>query len=115
MAAALLLARVGCCVAVGFPLPRPAAAQSWSGGRGFSVLPFPRLQHAMAYDSQRARTVLFAGADFSANMGDTWEWDGSNWTQQSPPSSPVSRSQHAMAYDSQRSRVVLFGGVLNNG
>ena len=36
----------------------------------------------MAYDSARNRTVLFGGGDFSSNLrGDTWEWDGKNWTE----------------------------------
>ena len=41
----------------------------------------------MAYDSQRGKTVLFRGTIFpgasspSALFGDTWEWDGSAWTQ----------------------------------
>src|SRR5262249_8951846 len=46
----------------------------------------------------------------------TWEWDGSNWTQQSPATSPSARTFHAMAYDLVRQRTVLFGGwdmVLN--
>src|SRR5262245_66106604 len=38
---------------------------------------------AMAYDSQRGRTVLFGGLTLfrAPPLGDTWEWDGSTWVQ----------------------------------
>jgi hypothetical protein len=73
-----------------------------------------RYFHTMVYDSARRRTVLFGGTTDSTNnkkvLGDTWEWDGRNWTQLSPTSSPSARMGHAMAYDSARQRTVLFGG-----
>jgi hypothetical protein len=78
-----------------------------------------RSGHAMAYDSKRGRTVLFGGkvnAGFSghANFGDTWEWDGENWTQMAD-SGPAARYQHSMAFDSQRNQTVLFGGAVAAG
>jgi hypothetical protein len=42
-------------------------------------------------------------------VGDTWEWDGTVWTQRMVPGPPP-RAQHAMTYDPARERVVLFGG-----
>jgi hypothetical protein len=63
----------------------------------------------MAYDSARGRTVLFGGYDGS-QLGDTWEWDGSSWTQVFTPSAPAARSSVAIAYDVASRRVVLFGG-----
>ena len=44
--------------------------------------PAPRVYSAMAYDSNRGRTVLFGGLGGAGvgNLGDTWEWDGENWT-----------------------------------
>jgi hypothetical protein len=72
--------------------------------------PGVRWGHAMAYDSQRGRTVLFGGNPSSGlPLGDTWEWNGSAWTQVSI-TGPSGRAGHAMAYDSQRGRTVLFGG-----
>src|SRR5205807_121344 len=41
---------------------------------------------------------------------DTWTWDGSNWTQQRPATSPPKRFGAVMTYDVARDRVVLFGG-----
>jgi hypothetical protein len=47
--------------------------------------PSPRVFHALAYDSNRGRVVLFGGNPDpnQANVFfiDTWEWDGSYWTQ----------------------------------
>jgi hypothetical protein len=38
--------------------------------------PGPLESHAMNFDSQRGRTVLFGGNSGSAVLGDTWEWHG---------------------------------------
>lgn len=66
----------------------------------------------MAYDSLRGRVVLFGGAITNGALGDTWEWDGTDWTQMAT-SGPSRRYGHALAYDSRRQRVVLFGGQTN--
>mgnify|MGYP002623849382 CR=1 FL=1 len=70
----------------------------------------------MVYDAARDRVVLFGGSIGNhvvpGNLlGDTWEWDGSNWQQMSPATSPSPRTWHAMAYDERRQVVVLFGGA----
>lgn len=62
---------------------------------------------AMAYDAARERMVFFN------NDGQTWEWDGTIWTLQTPPVSPRARNAHAMVYDAARERVMLFGGERN--
>jgi hypothetical protein len=64
----------------------------------------------MTYDAARGRVVLFGGFDGS-RLGDTWEWDGTTWSEISHPVSPSARSSHAMAYDAARGRVILFGGL----
>jgi len=84
----------------------------WDGSSWSQIgsnAPQARSAHAMAYDSQRDRTVLFGGAIPGAYIGDTWEWDGSSWNQVGS-TGPQARSAHAMAYDSQRGVTVLFGG-----
>ncbi len=76
--------------------------------------PPPRFQHAMAYDSVRGKVVLYGGMSsnsFSDVLGDTWVWDGTNWTQESPQTSPPALAEHAMAFDSNQGQVVLFGGI----
>ncbi len=63
----------------------------------------------MGFDSGRGLTVLFGGYAAGA-VNDTWEWDGTDWTQRTPTSSPAPRYYHAMAYDAARGETVLFGG-----
>jgi len=54
--------------------------------------------------------VLFGGIGSSGPLNDTWVWDGADWVQKSPASSPPARADHAMTYDQARGQVVLFGG-----
>src|SRR5262249_12266836 len=68
-----------------------------------------RAEHALAYDSARGVTVLFGGTGYADYLADTWEWDGTTWTQRI--SGPSARTLHAMAYDSARRVTVLFGGT----
>src|SRR6266705_3485334 len=63
-----------------------------------------RYSHAMAYDTARGRVVLFGGYDGTSNLGDTWEWDGTTWTQRASSGPPGGE----MVYDAARGRVVLF-------
>ena len=73
--------------------------------------PPPRERHALAYDSARGKVVLFGGMSNEGHgLGDTWEWDGTNWEEVTPATSPQARVSHGLAYDSTRERVVLFGG-----
>jgi uncharacterized protein (TIGR03437 family) len=76
-------------------------------------------RHAMAFDSLHGQVVLFGGGLLASSSysNETWIWDGTNWTQESPETSPPARALHAMAYDSLHDQVVLFGGQgegLNN-
>jgi hypothetical protein len=64
----------------------------------------------MAFDSNQQRTLLFGGSSDSGELnGDTWQWDGTAWTQVEDTGPPV-RQSHAMAYAADRNRTVLFGG-----
>jgi hypothetical protein len=74
--------------------------------------PSGRVHHAMAYDAARGVTVLFGGSlvqGSPAVNGETWEWNGTTWTQRQIDS-PMPRLGHAMAYDAIRAETVLFGG-----
>jgi hypothetical protein len=79
--------------------------------------PSARYSHAMAYDSVHGVTVLFGGANEPGYSGfsDTWEWNGTTWTQRSPVTSPSARLAHVMAYDAAHGLTVLFGGVDRSG
>ena len=57
-------------------------------------------------------TVLHGFPSEGSGSGQTWEWDGSLWTQRQDMG-PGGRYGPALAYDSQRDRVVLFGGTAN--
>ena len=70
----------------------------------------------LVYDAARNNCVLFGGNNFiddgiEFTFGDTWVWDGVNWTQRFPEISPGQRYGFAMAYDQVHGVVVLFGGT----
>jgi hypothetical protein len=77
-------------------------------------IPAGRLQHAMAYDSRRGRTVVFGGRSATPEGGDysfqdTWEWDGSQWWFRGTNGPPAQFAVH-MAYDPGRGVTVVYGG-----
>jgi hypothetical protein len=76
--------------------------------------PFSEGTYALAYDAARQEVVLFGGITNAGLVNDTWVWNGSDWTQRFPATSPPARAGHAMAYDSARGQVVLFGGSVPN-
>lgn len=78
--------------------------------------PTGRNLHQMVYDAGRRKTVLFGGMGLNDvtyrttyYLGDTWEWDGSDWIE--VRSYPPRRSGSVMVYDAGRHRAVLFGGT----
>jgi hypothetical protein len=76
--------------------------------------PSPRQGPAVAFDGGAGNIVLFGGSTIpfvkGTAFGDTWTWDGINWTQQFPPVSPSPRLWATMAYDPVIKAVLLFGG-----
>jgi cysteine-rich repeat protein len=93
--------------------PHPTGAPVWQQHLGAG--PSPRALHAAAYDLTRQRVVLFGGlGDGGAILDDTWEWDGSSWTQVTVSSPPIGRYAHSMVFDPRRGRVVVFGGLTTN-
>ena len=58
----------------------------WDGAQWTEIpltgpTPGKRFGHAMAYDAERGRTVLYGGFQDGKALGDTWEWDGTQWKQ----------------------------------
>lgn len=86
-----------------------ASASAQGGWTPIASGPQARYGHAMAFDSLRGRTILFGGNTGNALLADTWEWDGTTWTQVAS-SGPAPRFGHGMAYDSLRGKVVTAGG-----
>jgi hypothetical protein len=74
------------------------------------VSPQGRWGHAMAYDVDHKRTVLFGGNDGADYTNDTWEWDGAQWVEIDTGPRPPARGWHGMAYDTIGKRTILFGG-----
>jgi hypothetical protein len=64
----------------------------------------------MAYDIALRRVLLFGGANLTTSFGDTWTWDGTNWTELHPATVPHDRYAGAMAYDPVARAMVMFGG-----
>jgi hypothetical protein len=66
--------------------------------------------NGLAYDGARGVVVLFGGSQGGSGfLNDTWEWDGTDWTQRFPLISPSARDGHALAYV-PGAHVLLFGG-----
>jgi len=66
----------------------------------------------LAYDIARDRIVMFGGfgADGTTQLTDTWELDGTTWTETAPSVRPEMRRRFNLVYDRARERVMLFGG-----
>ena len=91
-----------------------AASGAWEK-RTTAAGPSPRRHHAMTYDVARQRVLLFGGYDGTSRQ-DTWEWDGTAWTEVTPAgASPTPRQEFGLAYAVSRSRAVLFGGGDSSG
>lgn len=79
-----------------------------------TTAPSPRGHSAMAYDSQRAATVLFGGYTTAPN-NQTWSWNGTNWQQLAPANSPGARYGHAMAFHAASGQTIVFAGYNAGG
>jgi uncharacterized protein YjbI with pentapeptide repeats len=78
--------------------------------------PSPRANASMAYDPSTNQLILFGGQSGTTGraLGDTWEWNGTTWTQLAPVTSPPIRDDASMAYDAATDQVVLYGGYEPN-
>ena len=68
----------------------------------------------MAFDPAINKMVLFGGyggkyPNFQL-FSDTWTYDGTTWTQESPATSPPAQ-RGSMVYDPALGKIVLFGGA----
>jgi cysteine-rich repeat protein len=79
---------------------------AWDGSTWITVAtsgPPPRVSGAMAGDPLHRQVVLFGGYQ----LGDTWIWDGTQWTQ-GPPGPPADKSV-SLVWNPARQRLVLYG------
>jgi hypothetical protein len=92
---------------------------TWNGtwhARISATAPSPRQGPAIAFDGAVGNVVLFGGSPTApvgngTAFGDTWTWDGINWTQQFPPVSPPARVWSSMVYVPAARTVLLFSGT----
>src|SRR5206468_1923278 len=63
--------------------------------------PSARYGMGMAFDAALGDVVLFGGSasGHCCTQADTWTWDGANWTEQHPATSPPGRGAFGMTYD----------------
>ncbi|MCP5097707.1 MAG: hypothetical protein GY943_19340 [Chloroflexi bacterium] len=81
------------------------------------LAPPPRLGHNMVYDAQRQKIVLFGGSQAISKeeglfnrLDDTWEYDGTTWTQIETKHAPESTYVSTMIYHDAEEKVIAFGG-----
>jgi len=72
--------------------------------------PSPR-SAAIAYDQTSKQIVLFGGEAGYSFYGDTWTYDGVDWTQQQPTTIPPARCDNALVFNPDLGKVVMFGGL----
>ncbi|MFG0320573.1 MAG: protein kinase [Planctomycetota bacterium JB042] len=70
-----------------------------------------------AFDPRREVALLFGGRDSDHRAGDryepygdTWAWDGAEWTRRTPTTSPPKRHGHRLVHDRNLDALVLVGG-----
>ena len=82
-----------------------------------TVTPPPRVEPSAAYDSGLQKVVVFGGIQPPNIAVDNamWEWDGSNWAEDTSTIDPPGRGDSALMYDSIRNEAVLFGGANQSG
>ena len=83
--------------------------------RALANPPAPRGYFGMAYDAVRGVVVVVGGLasgaiGTGANHGDTWEYDGSTWSQRIAFQQPIRRCTPAVTWDETRRETLLFGG-----
>jgi hypothetical protein len=94
----------------------PADTWVWTGTTWSQASPATsppgRVYGAMAFDSATNQLVLFGGCcDNGGNdLGDTWIWTGSTWSQLGFCATPSAREFAALAFEPSGGRLILFGG-----
>ncbi len=110
----LLMVLVGTVV---FSPAEASAAPTWPGTHWTklspSTSPSPRYNAEMAYDPATGQMILYGGdacpaAGPSMSCSDTWDWNGTTWSELFPPSYPVQLTG-SLAYDGATRQLVLFG------
>ncbi|MBN9690655.1 MAG: hypothetical protein J0M24_10480 [Verrucomicrobia bacterium] len=95
-------------------LPFSSGSTGADGALKFKeIIPGGRAYVSMAYFPPTQKIILFGGYSNSTDVGETWEFDGTNWKRLFPANSPSSRRDHRMVFDAERNEIVMFGGFRN--
>lgn len=95
----------------------PSCGQMTSPPRPSAGWPMPRADHAMAYDPERGRVLLFGGSVPEAS-GELWALDTiqARWERVTPAGDwPPARTGHLLVLDEDRQVLVLHGGRAGAG
>jgi hypothetical protein len=92
-----------------------ASTLTWTGVH-VDDEPQPRDGAALAYDPADQELVLYGGLGYSGGSrvteGDTWLWNGSDWsTASNPAPNPPPVSFGSLAYDPTTDQLLLDGGI----
>src|SRR5690606_5951708 len=76
--------------------------------------PSARIGAQLVYDYARGVAVLYGGLASNITIppptNETWEWDGTNWSQASPTASAGNRYRYGACFDFLSNRIVMYGG-----
>ncbi|HEV2450011.1 MAG TPA: kelch repeat-containing protein, partial [Thermoplasmata archaeon] len=82
----------------------------WHTATGLPFGPPARGGAMMAYDANDNYVLLFGGYNGSIYFGETWSWDGNNWTKLALSPSPPAREWGTLTWYPNIGALVLFGG-----
>jgi len=99
-----------------------AETWSWEGASWHELSPSrspdARASTSLALDPTTGQLLLFGGyrvIEQPSAANDTWTWNGSNWNQLSPVTSPPGRSRATLGTWAAGRKVILRGGVVGPG
>ena len=97
-----------------------SATWIWNGSNWLQETPSssPPARHgaSLGYDSTTDQLILYGGsatAGITPMASDTWAWNGTDWTQLAPLTSPPPLYAATMDWDSNSGQLILFGGTSN--
>lgn len=66
---------------------------------------------SITFDESRGRAVAVSVPHLLTAPNETWEWDGTTWTQRAEDGLGIQRHGLALGYDPTRGRVQAYGGI----
>jgi hypothetical protein len=66
------------------------------------------------FDPLLKEVVVFGGGSAGVDQNGTWAWNGTDWTQLSPTTSPAAREEFGTVWDPARRQFLIFDGNVFN-